>query len=226
MKFVILTALVVSTTPLFAQEAPRDSRTVHSQSLRTIATIVERKHISRPKIDNNVGRRWFDLVINDLDPWRIYFTQKDIRRFQQHRDALDEQARRGDLSFADLVRETYSTRLREATSEGLSLLRQQHDFTIDEEFELYPASFPENRKSQSERRRKYVKYQMLFERLQGRSFAQSTESLADRYRRIAQDKSFQDDNEWYEFYLNAFARSVDLNDEYYGERTLVHWRIF
>jgi carboxyl-terminal processing protease len=225
MKHLILATLIVWTTPLLAQQEQHDSQAIHGESLLRIAALMERDHLAKPEINDEIGRRWLGLLIDDLDPWRIYFTREDIRRFEQHRNALDEQARRGDLAFADLIRETYSKRLREATEQGLSLLQQQHDFTTDEAFELRPEAFPEDREAQSERRRKYVKYQMLVERLQGRSFAEAAASLSARYRRIASDKSFEDDNQWYEIFLDAFARSFDPQSGFLGERTLVHFRL-
>jgi len=175
-------------------------------------------------LDEEIACRWFDGFIDALDPRRMYFTGEDIRRFARHRDDLDDQALRGDLSFAELVREAYAKRVQQATTWGDEFLGERHDFTANEWFEVHPANFATNATALRERWRKRVKYELLVEKSLGLNKGRAIAKLRTRYRRIAQENRLDDDEELYEIFLDAFARSYGPHNAYLGERTLVRFR--
>lgn len=225
MRFaLLLLALTLCHSELAAQGQDQDGKTVHRKALKALAIILPRDHSAHHPLNDEIARRWFDLFIRELDPRRVYFSASDIRRFAEHRGDLDDHARRGDLSYANLVRDTFVERLREATKIGIELLEERHDFTTDEEFELHPEDFPENHEALRDRWRKRVKYEILVERSCGLSFDGAVAKLRARYRRVARENQFEDDDELYELFLDAFARSFGPHNRYLGERTLVKFR--
>jgi len=202
----------------------KDAKAVHRKALSVLAVVLPRDHLSHHPLDEEIAGRWFDLFINKLDPRRMYFTAGDIRRFAEHRGDLVDHARRGELSFADLVRDTYAERLRQATTMGIELLDERHDFTKDEQFELRPKGFPKDADALRERWRKRVKFEILVERSAGLSRDRAVARLRARYRRVARENRLDDDEELYELYLDAFARSFGPHNWYLGERTLAGFR--
>ena len=100
---VTLVLLLVSTSiemslhvsDALAQDQDEDARAVHKDVLRALAIILPRDHLSHHPLDGEIARRWFHLFIDTLDPRHMYFTAGDIRRFAQHRNTLDDHARRG-----------------------------------------------------------------------------------------------------------------------------------
>ncbi len=160
-----------------------------------------------------------------MDSRRLYFTAEDIRRFTKYRDKLDDHARRGDLSFADLVRDTYGKRLRQATKAQVELLNERHDFTADEHFVVHPATSPADEKALRERWRKRVKYDLLVERSAGLTMERAIAKLRTRYQRVGRENRFADNEDLYELFLNAFARSFGPHNWYLGNRTLARFEI-
>ena len=75
----------------------------YEENLKAVADLLPKRHITRRPLNDETSRLWFDRFLNDLDPRRLYFTSQDIDRFRKHRDALDDHARKGDVSFALLA---------------------------------------------------------------------------------------------------------------------------
>lgn len=197
---------------------------VHSEALKFMAIALPRDHSSHHPLDDEIAGRWFDLFIARLDARRLYFTEADIRRFNKYRRDLDDHARRGDLSFAVVVRRTYAQRLRESTSAALRSLTAHHDFTKDERFEIDPDGFAETPEARSERWRQRVKFEILDQRSSGLGLEAAVAKLRARYLRVAKQKSLDSDEELYELYLDAFARTFGPHTRYFGERTLAKFR--
>ena len=99
---------------------------------------------------------------------------------------------------------------------------ERHDFTTDEALELHPNAFSENRESQRDRLRKVVKYDILVERFSGLTFDEAITKLRKRYRRMARENRFEDD-EFYELFLDTSARSFGPHNRYLGERSLARF---
>jgi carboxyl-terminal processing protease len=220
----LLVSLPLCHSEAVAQNQAEDGKPVYRKALSALAIMLPRDHPAHHPLNDEIARRWFDLFIRELDPRRVYFTAKDIRRFAEHRGDLDDHARRGDLSFADLVRDTYVQRLRQATRIGIELLDERHDFTRDERFELHPESFPAHGEALRDRWRKRVKYEILVERSSGLTMDRAVAKLRARYRRMARENQFDDDEELYELFLDAFTRSFGPHNRYLGEGTLERFR--
>ncbi len=198
-------------------------KAAHQKALKELAAMLPRHTASHHPLDDEIARRWFDKFIDACDPRRMYFTAGDIRRFAQHRDDLDDHARRGDLSFAELVRDVYARRLLQTTEWGGKLLDEHHDFTVDEQFELRPAQFAADAVALQERWRKRVKHELLVEKAAGLAEDRAIIKLRTRYGRVAQDRQLNDE-ELYEIFLNALCQAYGPHCAYYGERTLARFR--
>ena len=203
----------------------RDARkVVYQEDLKELTLILPQMHITRQPVNDEISRRWFDSFIEEFDRRRMCFTLEDINRFSQYREKLDDHARQGDLSFAVLIRNTYARRLRQTTGWGEELLAEKHDFTTDEQFELKPAKFLPDDAALRDRWRRRVKYDLLEERLSAVGSEDAVARLRARYRRIARENALSDDEELFERYLDALARTYDPHTRYIGERTLILFR--
>lgn len=196
----------------------------YEENIKAVADLLPKRHITRRPLNDETSRLWFDRFLNDLDPRRLYFTSQDIDRFRKHRDALDDHARRGDVSFALLVGRTFTRRVKQATKWGEAFLAKKHDFTANEEFVLKPEQFADGRRELRERWRLRVKHDLLTQRTLGLTEQQAVEKLRTRYRRIAQENSYSDERELLELFLDSLARTYDPHSAYLGERTLIQFR--
>lgn len=213
-----------SDPPAHAQVEGEGIKAAHQKALKALAVILPRYDASHHPLDDEIARRWCDKFIDACDPRRMYFTVGDIRRFAQHRDDLDDRAHRGDFSFAELVRDVYARRLLQTTKWGAEFLNEQHDFTVDEQFELRPAQFTADAVALRERWRKRVKYELLVEKAAALTEDRVITKLRTRYRRVAQECQLGDE-ELYEIFLNALARAYGPHNAYLGERTLARFRM-
>ncbi|MCH7729559.1 MAG: hypothetical protein IH991_24240 [Planctomycetes bacterium] len=225
MKLALLFVLLpLCHSKVTAQNQVGDIKAVHRKTLSALAIILPRDHPAHHPLDDDIARRWFGLFIRELDPRRVYFTAEDIRHFAEHRGVLDDHARRGDLSFADLVRDTYAKRLHQATTMGIELLDERHDFERHERFELHPEGFSADGEALRNRWRKRVKYEILVERSNGLTIDRAVAKLRARYRRVARDNQFDNDEDLYELFLHTFTRSFGPHNWYLGELTLEIFR--
>lgn len=214
---------LVCIVPACAQETNPAAK-IHQQALKKLATILPRDHISQRPLDDVIAERWFELFLDRLDPRRLYFTEVDVRRFAEVRDNLDDHARRGDLSFAILVRKTYVQRVSKAMGLATAFLDQDHDFSIPELAQTKHRRFAADWQECRERWLARVKSDLLEERAAGLDSEQAINKLRVRYQRIARQRNLKDDADLYEIYLDAFARSFGPHCRYFGERTLASYR--
>jgi len=72
--------------------------------------------------------------------------------------------------------------------------------------------------------RKRVKYEILVERSNGLTIDRAVAKLRARYRRVARDNQFDNDEDLYELFLHTFTRSFGPHNWYLGEQTLEGFR--
>ena len=65
-----------------------------------VRSYLEREHLTRRPIDDEIAGRWFDMFLGALDPMKMYFMQSDIAEFSQRKNQLDDLVRRGNVDFA------------------------------------------------------------------------------------------------------------------------------
>ena len=73
--------------------------------IQTMMRILERSHFKPLKIDDNFSQEAYDYYLDDIDGNRLFFTQEDIRTFEQFRTSIDDQINKGSYEFFDVVQE-------------------------------------------------------------------------------------------------------------------------
>lgn len=208
---------------LGAQDAKIDPSQADRITARIVAELIERAHLSKPEIDDEVSARWHEKFIESLDRGKLFFTKDDLAEFEPFKDELDDQIRRGDLSFAQMVFERFRTRLDERFAVINELLDAGFDFEVEETYiddpELldYPADAEEAR----ERWRKELKYQLLVQMLNDTEYDEAVKRLKIRYKDNLYRYFRQFEMlELMEFYLSALSQSIDPHSEYMGWKNL------
>ena len=141
--FVSLAGLAaLAGTFLFSvRETPAELQTPQNNDryvTRIVTDLLNKEHLSKRALDNEVSRRAMDVFLRQLDPMKIYFQQSDIDEFMTSRELLDDYVKRGDTSFAYKVFRRYLERLDQRVADIEELLKIDHDFTIDEELIVEP----------------------------------------------------------------------------------------
>ncbi len=124
-----------------------------------VSLLMERQHLTGQPLDNKISQRCLETFIKDLDPMKLFFYQSDIDEFNRSRNDLDNQFHRADIRFAYDVFARFLARVDERINVAQELLKQEHDFTIDEEMVRDPeaAKFPASPSEAADRWRQRVK---------------------------------------------------------------------
>jgi carboxyl-terminal processing protease len=134
---------------------------------RTITMAVVQKlqadHLSHHRLDDEMSERWLKNYVKVLDPLKLYFTQADIDEFNQHKDDLDDWAKRGDINYGHHVFKRFLQRVEERVKMADELVKEKHDFSVDETFIIEPdeATYAKDDAAVHDLWRRRVKYDLL-----------------------------------------------------------------
>src|SRR5262249_13672788 len=92
----------------------------------------ERGHMAKPKIENEIAKKWCKTFIKELDPQKNYFEKGDVDEFMAQATTLDDKIREGNIDFAREVFARYLKRSDERLVTVNELLDQKFDFGDEE----------------------------------------------------------------------------------------------
>jgi carboxyl-terminal processing protease len=100
------------------------------------ASVLERAHYSRHRLDDDYSSKMFDQYLKMLDPLHLHFLQADLDGFELYRTKLDDLIlRRGDTFAAYEIFARFRERLQQRTEYCVELLKtEKFTFTGDERF--------------------------------------------------------------------------------------------
>ncbi|QDV25416.1 carboxy terminal-processing peptidase [Aureliella helgolandensis] len=241
-----------------AQQAPRENLAVQDMTtarpldhtiIQTVARYMDRQHLSKHRMDDEISKRAFDQFLRALDPLKLYFLQSDIEAFHSSLTRLDDYALAGKMDFAIDAFKTFLKRVDERVEMAHAAIDSEHDFTVAEKLAIdrdvieYPASDAEAQ----DRMRRQIKYQLLVlesEKIQADKDKESGKELTDtqrvlaadpnedprerlhrRYRTIHKRWHQTDADELLEIYVSAITTSFDPHTSYMSPDTLDNFRI-
>ncbi|MBR0055958.1 MAG: hypothetical protein IJP66_01385, partial [Kiritimatiellae bacterium] len=140
---------------------------------RRFATLLETRHFLQKPLDASVSRQAWSNYISRLDYDHSFFLQSDIDSFLPWQDRLHTDLKRGDLTFAVKVFETFRERLQDRAAFVEDFLASEPDFTIDEEYtwKRKDAPWPATPAERDDLWRRRMKNELL-SRIVARDFAE------------------------------------------------------
>jgi carboxyl-terminal processing protease len=204
--------------------APSDS---DRQVALAVTSLLRRDHLLRHPLDDEISRRCLDSFLEHLDPMKVYFYQSDVDSFRRKQDELDDLARRGDVSFAYTVFNTFLRRVDERVKLVDHFLSVPHDFTVDEELVIDrdAAEYARNEAEAREKWRKRIKYDLLVLKADDIEGEEATEKLSRRYHSFAKRMHQTNGEELLEMYLSSLTSSFDPHTTYMSPSTLENFEI-
>ena len=114
---------------------------------KMVTKLMGGQHLSRHALNDEISQRGFKLFLEGLDPLKSYFYQSDIDEFKQYETKLDDMLQQSNTGFANLVFQRFLQRVDERVVMVDDLLKQDFDFTKDEEMVTEPetAAVPSRR---------------------------------------------------------------------------------
>jgi carboxyl-terminal processing protease len=191
------------------------------ETARIVVELLEGGHMARPKIDDAIAVRWCDNFIKELDPGKYYFLKADVEEFKKEATTLDDQIREGNIDFARRVFDRYLTRQDERYKTLTELLKQKHDFTVDEYLsdDSDKMDYPVDKAEADERLRKKVKFDLLFSKVvEDISEPEAIRKWTIRYRDRNRQDHQTDTSELLQRYLTNLTKTFDPHSAYLGPK--------
>jgi carboxyl-terminal processing protease len=194
---------------------------------RRVADIIAREHYRRAPLDDHLSSLILDRYLDAVDGGRSYFYASDIAEFERYRYTLDDAIKAGDVEPAFVIFRRYQQRSRERMAYAVELLKQKHDFDIEESFnfdrekEPWPASAAE----MNELWRKRVKNDELSLVTAGKTWNDAADVLRKRYEHVEKRMDQSKPEDVFEAFMNAFVLSLDPHSNYFSARNSEEYNI-
>ena len=193
------------------------------ETAKVVVELLERGHMARPAINDEIAVKWCDNFIKDLDPGKYYFLKSDVEAFKKEGKTLDDQIRDGNIDFAHKVFDRYLERQDERFKTSMELLGQKHDFTVDEYVSDDPdkIDYPATLAEANERMRKKIKLDLLFTKVvDDVDDAEAVRKWKIRCRDRNRQAHQVDTGELMEIYLSSLTKTFDPHTSYLGPKNL------
>ncbi len=202
--------------------------------------ILKNGHYEPRELDDHFSKAIYKKFINEIDPIKRYFTQEDIHDFAVYETEIDNQLKREDLSFYNLVMDRFEIRFDESEQYYNEVLDTKFDFTKDEEVDIdYDnLKYAKNEAGLKEYWRKQMKLSTLnriqsltesendkfledstyikkpFDTLEVEARAKIKENIQSFYKRVRD----LDHTDWFATFANSLVEEFDPHTTYFAPK--------
>jgi carboxyl-terminal processing protease len=206
--------------------------------IQLITYLLEQGHFDPKDINDELSAGIYSTFLEQIDPFKSYFTQSDINEFAKFKTEIDNQILAYDVSFFNLVYKRFLSRFEESKKIFSKVLKQPFDFDLDEQyFTDYENSVYVNTKAEMlDRWRKQLKFYaisnyhdliMAEDKLKeadpnyvSKSLSEiESEARASILKRMTENFSALEDlrrYEWLSVYVNSIAEEFDPHTFYFA----------
>lgn len=199
----------------------------HTFEDQLITSILSRYHYKTFDLNDSLSQVIFNRYINVLDNGKNYFLNSDINSFDTQKFNLDDYLIKGDVQFYYDVFNVYLKRLNQRARFVDSLLNQEFDYSIDENFEYNrdKAAWAKDENELNEIWRKRLKNDALTYKLNGKDWTFIQKTLKKRYKNLAQFLNQYNSEDVFQLAMNSFTESIDPHTNYFSPETSDNFKI-
>ena len=205
--------------------------------VQLITYVLDQGHFSPKDLNDSFSEQVFDDYLEQLDPFKRYFYESDIKEFAAYKDKLDDQIKAYDLSFFNLTHERLLQRLEESKQVYKEVLSEPFNFNIKEDFSTDYKDLPyvNSKKEMKNRWRQQLKFSTIanyddlisqqenavknnsekpksLSEIEKEARETTLKSLDELYDFI-DDRQRQD---WFSVYINAIVEEFDPHTFYFA----------
>jgi carboxyl-terminal processing protease len=131
--------------------------------IRLISYVLQEGHYSPKDINNAFSEQVFKGYLKQLDPFKRYFYDSDIKEFEAYKDKLDDEIKEDNISFFNLTHERLLQRIEESKAIYKDVLSNPFDYSQKEEFltDYDNLSYVKTKKEMKERWRQQLKFSTI-----------------------------------------------------------------
>lgn len=244
-----LSAVARDREPAPLVETMEVARPLDRQIVKTVSTVMDRQHLSKHRLDDEMSERAFKRLLDTLDPQKIYFLQSDVDGFSDAQTKLDDYALRGEMDIAIEMFQVFLKRVDERIDMAHKFIDKEHDFSAEEKMAVEPdiLTYSGSTAEANDRMRRLIKYRMLLlesDKIQSekeddtnkddeaaKNFLRADPNEDPRVRlhriyRTTQKRWHQTDaDELLEMYVSAITTSFDPHTSFMSPGTFENFRI-
>jgi carboxyl-terminal processing protease len=223
----LLASQVVASTPAVKADEPLVPESRHEDIGQLVTQFIQKSHYLHIAVDDDLSSRVMDRYVESMDHNRIYLLAGDLEFFEKYRYQLDDIVRNQPMNPVFDMFSIYRTRVRERFEYALTLLDEQPDLTIDEEYQFDRSEIPwaKTHTELDEIWRLRVKNDALNLALTDKPWEESREVLRKRYTRFLKRMDQLKNDDVFETFMNAFAHTLDPHSSYLSPRNSEEYRI-
>ncbi len=192
-----------------------------------ITHFMSRYHYRKIRLNDSLSEQILKRYLDRLDPNHSYFLASDIKAFDKYRHTFDDALLNARLQAPFEIFRVYRSRVERCIGHAEALLKQDFDFTRDEDyiFDREAQPWPADAAARDEIWRKRVKNDVLSLRLSGKQDAEIRETLGKRYHRIATSIEQLNAEDVFQFFINSYTASIEPHTSYFSPRTSENFKI-
>ncbi len=203
--------------------------------IQLITYVLEQGHFDPKSIDDEFSKNVFESYLNQLDPYKRYFYESDIKEFSKYQNEIDNQIKDYDLSFFNLTHTRLLERIEETKALYQEVLSQPFNYDLEETFssDYEKLDYVKNKKQMRERWRQQLKFSTIANyddlltlqeksedseeiksvaELEAESRETTLSQLDELYEFI--DERLRKD--WFSVYINAIVEEFDPHTFYFA----------
>ena len=213
----ILSALLVvilSGAPARAVEFTREQA---GRIAKSVGDLLDRAHYKGSPMNDAVAEMHLKNYLDALDFNHMIFLQTDVDEFTaKFGKDLDNLTKKGDAGAAYEIYERYLQRLDATVNRVGALVKQKHDFTVDEKFipQRNKLPWPKDAAEAQELWRQRMKFELLGGKLAGDTLETTAERINKRYARLQKNMRQLDSSDILQVYLSALGHAFDPHSDY------------
>lgn len=199
----------------------------HLLASRLATRFVSGYHYHRNNLDEDISARIFDQYFKLLDPNRMYFTAADLDDFERYRPHMEKALKSSDLDPAFDVFNRYVKRVNERVDFARERLAEGFDFTEDETFyfDRSEADWADDDAALEAYWTQRVKNDYLRLKLADKEADEIKDTLDKRYKGLARRISELNAEDVFQFFMNAYTRSIEPHSSYLSPRSVENFEI-
>jgi carboxyl-terminal processing protease len=161
-KFLLLAMLIAFASCSFTTKS-FDNPDRDKLLVQLISYVLEQGHFEPKELDDAFSEKVFYDYLEQLDPFKRYFYQSDIKEFEAYKTKIDDQIKTYDLTFFNLTNQRLLERIEESKDRYKEILDKPFDYTVDESFSTdYEAlDYVRNKREMKERWRQQLKFSTI-----------------------------------------------------------------
>ncbi len=181
-------------------------------------------HYKKVTLDDDLSIQVFDHYLDQLDGSKAYFTQKDIDRFTQFRERLDNDLEDGNLEAAFTIYNLYQEKVLSRLQSQLNYLDQfskDFNFTSKETLLLdrEELSWSESEKDLDTLWQKRLENSLLSLKLSGKELPEAKKTLKRRLENQLNRVSQTRNEDVFQIFMNSYTQLYDPHTQYQSPRS-------